>query len=175
MRQGGDAAESGDGGGAAPIAALLAARRVLRAARVRPVLRAARVRPSTRTRETHPTHRATDLELALSPSGRAAAVVELRRQRVKLLAAGTRFAPAAAATFEPMPIEADGEESPDVVTNVAWGGPAPESSGGGGGSASGGGASSGGNGGGERLLVTCQSSCVYLLSRCGPWREAGML
>jgi hypothetical protein len=109
-----------------------------------------------------------DLELALSPSGRAAAVVELHRQRVKLLHAEARFAPAAAATFEPMPIEADGEESPDVITGVCWG-PAAPGDGSGISSSNGGGAagSGGGNGPrGERLLVACQSSCLYLLNRC---------
>jgi len=82
----------------------------------------------------------------LSPSGRAAAVVELRRQRVALLSADDRFS-RVAASFEPLPISLDGgDESPDVITGCCWGAAA-------------------GDGAAERLLVACQSSCVYLLNR----------
>jgi hypothetical protein len=69
--------------------------------------------------------------------------VELRRQRVALLHAEGRFA-APAALFEPLPLSADGELAPDVVTCLAWGAA---------------------RGSEDLLLVACQSSCLYLLDR----------
>jgi hypothetical protein len=110
----------------------------------------------------HSQNQQTDLELVLSPDGRAAAVVELRRQRVALLSADDRFA-RVAATFEPLAISLDGDstETQDVILSCCWG-PAA------------GGAASGGAAGtsagvaapaADRLLVACQSSCVYLLNR----------
>lgn len=112
------------------------------------------------------------LELALSPSGRSAAVVERGGRRVALLSAGNGLRNPVA-SFEPLPLSLNGFETPDLVTGVAWG---PALGGGGGAGDSGGDESGGGGGGGddsdgdggggERLLVVCQSSCLYLLDRC---------
>lgn len=103
-----------------------------------------------------------DLELALSRSGRAAAVVELRRRRAALLTADDHFS-SPRAFFEPPRAGgggAGGGSAPDVITGVCWG---SVGSGGGGGEGAG---SSGGEAAGEDVvLVSCQSSCLYLLDR----------
>jgi hypothetical protein len=84
-----------------------------------------------------------------------------------LLSSADRFR-RAAATFEPLPVSLDGCEAPDLITGVWWGTAASAAGEGDSGGSTHAADCKGDAGGdaGERLLVVCQSSCLYILDRC---------